>query len=137
MSRTPRPSPRPTIHLELFITPRKRRAVVGRRLRAVYRRVRPLTSELGGQGPWAFRINSNYRSAAIPAEARLRRVFRVRASEDLWVEVAFYAGAREMASTLRQIWATPGVKRIVEKAESLNVRRLGAWTVDVGQALST
>lgn len=120
----------------MFVTPRSRRSEVRRRLRTVYRLARPTTGKHGGEGPWVYRINSKESSAGVPADARLRRILGVKPSEDLWVEVAFYIGPREMKETLHRIWTTEGFKRAVDRSEKLNIRRAGLWTVDVGQLLA-
>ena len=127
---------RSTIHLELFVTPRSRRPEVRRRLGAVYRLARPTTEKFGGDGPWVFRINSKMNSKSIPVDARLKRILGVKPSEDLWVEVAFYVGPREMRETIHKIWTTRGFKQVADSSEKLNVRRVGLWSADVGQLLA-
>ena len=102
----------------------------------MYRLARAPTQKFGGDGPWVYRITSKAKSASIPEDARLRRVLGVKPSEDLWIEVAFYLGSRQMRGTLHTIWSRRGFAEVADHAEKLNVRRAGLWTVDVGQLLA-
>ena len=133
MTKSRRGSPGRALHLEMFVTPRRRRNSVRKQLRSIYSLARPPTRALGGAGPWIFRVTSKLGSPSVPDDARLRQVLGVKASEDLWVELAFYAGPQRMRTTIRRIRTSSRFERVAMAAERLTSRRAGTWTVDTAE----
>ncbi|HXW67536.1 MAG TPA: hypothetical protein VEL82_06660 [Thermoplasmata archaeon] len=115
------------VHLELFVTARRDRERVRRSCRAAYAAVRPRTARAGGAGPWLYLVTPPQRRRRAPEH--VRRSLRVRAGEDLWLELAFYPNVAEGRSIIRALWARAEVRDKILAAERYNLRRRGAWTL--------
>lgn len=123
--------PPPSVHIELFVTPRSQRAKVRRISRALYRAVRPRTRRRGGSGPHLFLLEPRPRKRDWPAN--LRAALGAKPDEDLWIELAFYSSAKNRRSTLRELWAIPDVARLAGGVESITRKRPRAWTLALGR----
>jgi len=118
------------LHLEFFATPKARRNLVLRRLKAVYRIAGAVTNERGGSGPWTYLLEPKHRRRSSPS---VRALFNVRSDEDLWAEVAFYPTRSNLRGTIRTIWRRPDFQRVIVGAEALNSRRRRSNSVDLGR----
>ena len=112
------------VHLELYVVPKSRRAEFRRRARKPIAYAREITRARGGSGPHFYRVDEQ---RAVGSVERLAKLFNIKQTEDLWVEVTFYANRRERRATVRKIWNTEGIAASIKALESLNSKRRGAW----------
>ena len=114
------------LHLELYVVPKRRRAEFRRRARIPIAYAREITRAGGGSGPHFYRVDEQ---RAIDGVERLANVFRVKPTEDLWVEVTFYPNRSGRRATVKKIRKTDGIAASLEALESLNSKRRGAWAI--------
>lgn len=114
------------IHLELYVVPKSRRGEFRRRAREPIAYARGVTRAGGGSGPHFYRVDER---RAVGGVERLARLFKVKPTEDLWVEVTFYANSRERRATVKKIRTTDGIAASIEALERLNSKRRGAWAI--------
>ena len=101
-----------------------------RAMRKLYRAAGTITTDRGGAGPWAYRIDP------LPSRrgrTRLRQLFNVRPDEDLWVELTFYRNHAEIRRTIGRIMKAPGLDLLLAAAERANVHRPRSWSVDLAR----
>ena len=60
---------------------------------------------------------------------RLAKLFKVKSTEDLWVEITVYPNSRRRRATVNKIRKTDGIAASIEALESLNSKRRGAWAI--------
>lgn len=123
-------APPPSIHAELFVTPRSKRAQVRRGTRDLYSVVRPWTEGKGGAGPLLFLLEARPRSRDWPEN--LRDSLGVRPDEDIWLELAFYPSDSARRRLIRTLWGTARVPQLARRVERLTRRRKGCWTLALG-----
>ena len=126
VQRHTRPEPGDVIHLELYVVPKGRRAEFRRLARQPIAYARDITRAGGGSGPHFYRVDEK---RAVGGVERLAKLFKVKPTEDLWVEVTFYASKRERRATLMKIRKTEGIAASLEALESLNSKRPGTWAI--------
>lgn len=114
------------VHLELYVVPKSRRAEFRRRARKPIAYAREITRAGGGSGPHFYRVDEQ---RAVRGVERLAKLFRVKPTEDLWVEVTFYANRSERRATMEKIWKAEGIAASIEALESLNSKRRGSWAI--------
>ena len=114
------------LHLELYVVPKSRRVEFRRRARKPIAYAREMTRAGGGSGPHFYRVDEQ---RAVAGVERLAKLFKVKPTEDLWVEVTFYANRRDRRATVRNIRKTEGIAASIEALESLNSKRPGAWAI--------
>ena len=114
------------VHLELYVVPKTRRAEFRRRARKPIAYARRMTRAVGGSGPHFYRVDQQ---RAAPGVVRLGRLFNVKPTEDLWLELTFYRDRRGRRAIVRNIWRTEGVAASIEALEALNSKRPGAWAI--------
>lgn len=114
------------VHLELYVVPKSRRAEFRRRARKPIAYAREVTRAGGGSGPHFYRVDDQ---PAVDGVERLAKLFKVKPTEDLWVEVTFYGNMRKRLATVRKIRKTKGIAASLEALESLNSKRPGAWAI--------
>lgn len=117
------------VHLELYVVPKRLRAEFRRRARNPIAYAREITRSGGGSGPHFYRVDEQ---RPVGGVERLARLFKVKPTEDLWVEVTFYPNRRERRATLKKIWKTAEIAASIEALESLNSKRPGAWAIANG-----
>ena len=122
----------PMLHLEIWVSPSKNRAQMKRALRTVYALARPLTRKGGGNGPWVYLVNSDQVKSRTP---RLGKILGVRADEDLWIELAFYADKLGMRRIIQQIWKQPKFIKIAGGLDGLYSRRKLGYEGTLAHAL--
>ena len=110
----------PTLHLEMWVSPRKNRAQMKRTLRRVYALARPLTKKGGGNGPWVYLVNPDQVKSRTP---RLRTILGVESQEDLWIELAFYSDKVGMRMIIQHVWKQPKFIKIAGELDGLYSRR--------------
>ena len=110
----------PTLHLEMWVSPRKNRAKMKRVLRRVYSLARPLTRKGGGNGPWVYLVNPDQVKSRTP---RLRTILGVESQEDLWIELAFYPDKVGMRRIIQHIRKQPKFIKIAGGLDGLYSKR--------------
>lgn len=126
MQRETPAEPGGVLHLELYVVPKRRRAEFRRRARNPIGYAREITRAGGGSGPYFYRVDVQ---RSVGGVERLAKLFKVKPTEDLWVEVTFYASKSRRRATVKKIRKTEGIAASLEALESLNSKRSGAWAI--------
>ena len=114
------------VHLELYVVQKTRRGEFRRRARKPIAYAREVTRAGGGSGPHFYRVDEQ---RGVGGVERLGKLFKVKPTEDLWVELTFYSNRRARRATVRKIWKTEGIAASLAALENLNSKRPGAWAV--------
>lgn len=121
--------PGAVIHFELYVIPKSRRAQFRRRARKPLGLARELTVAGGGSGPHLYRVDEQRATGRIRS---LVSLVNLQATEDLWIELTFYATRRGRRATMKRIWSNEQLASSLHGLESLNAERPRAWAVANG-----
>lgn len=117
------------IHVEVYVVPRRRRAEFRRKAREPIGHARALTRANGGSGP-DFYLADPGRPG--PTYVPFGRLFKLRADEDLWVEITRYPSKQRRRAVMKALWRDEEFVQSIEKLEALNSTRVGAWAIANG-----